>query len=98
MGQQRDRRELGQQSPQRSRGRRRRPSPPIFISATALPAITTNTAELRLNGKYAIRTGQSLRVAYAYLRMRSDDWVYEGMQFGSLSAVLPTNEQPFNYW
>ncbi len=25
------------------------------------------------------------------------DWMYEGMQFGSLSTQLPTNEQPFKY-
>jgi hypothetical protein len=69
----------------------------FLITATDLPATTSNTAELRLNGTYTIRTGQALRVAYAFLRMRSDDWVYEGMQFGSLSAQLPTNEQPFKY-
>ena len=40
---------------------------------------------------------QSLRVAYAYVHMKSADWAYEGMQFGSLSGILPSNEQPFNY-
>ncbi len=68
-----------------------------LISALALPVNTSNTAELRLNGKYTIRSGQALHVAYAFLHMRSDDWVYEGMQFGSLSAQLPTNELPFKY-
>ena len=38
-----------------------------------------------------------MRLAYAYLRMRSDDPAYEGMQFGSVSTVLPTNEQAFKY-
>ena len=69
----------------------------FFIPAAPLPPTTSNTAELRLNGRYAIGNGQALHVAYAYLRMRSADWVYEGMQFGSLSAQLPTNEQPFNF-
>ena len=68
-----------------------------LISAAALPVNTSNTAELRLNGKYTIRSGQALHVTYAFLHMRSDDWVYEGMQFGSLSAQLPTNELPFKY-
>ena len=38
-------------------------------------------------------------MAYAYLRMTSADWAYEGMQIGpgTVSGVLPTNEQPFNY-
>ena len=69
----------------------------FFIPATPLPSTTSDTAELRLNGRYTVGRGQSLHLAYAYLHMRSDDWVYEGMQFGSLSAQLPTNEQPFRY-
>jgi MtrB/PioB family decaheme-associated outer membrane protein len=68
-----------------------------FIPATPLPTVTTDSAELRLNGKYTIGKGQSVRVSYAYLHMKSADWGYEGMQFGSLSGVLPSNEQPFNY-
>jgi hypothetical protein len=68
-----------------------------FIPATPLPTVTTDTVELRLNGKYAIGQRQSVRVAYAYLHMNNVDWMYEGMQFGSLSAQLPTNEQPFNF-
>jgi len=31
------------------------------------------------------------------MRMRSNDPVYEGMQFGSVSTLLPTNEQAFSY-
>jgi hypothetical protein len=38
-----------------------------------------------------------VRVDYAYLRMTSAAWAYEGRQIGSLSGALPTNEQPFNY-
>jgi hypothetical protein len=68
-----------------------------FIGAAPLPAVTTDTSELRVNGIYAVRNGQALHLAYTYMRMTSADWAYEGMQFGSLSGVLPTNEQPFNY-
>jgi MtrB/PioB family decaheme-associated outer membrane protein len=69
----------------------------MFISATPLPATTSDTVELRLNGKYTIGKGQALRMSYAYLHMRSADSMYEGMQFGSLSTQLPTSEQPFKY-
>ncbi len=41
----------------------------FFIPATPLPTVTTDTAELRLNGRYTITKAQSLRVAYTYLRM-----------------------------
>jgi MtrB/PioB family decaheme-associated outer membrane protein len=68
-----------------------------FIAATPTPTVTTDTVEVRLGGKYAISKLQSVRVAYTYQRMKSADWAYEGMQFGSLSGILPSNEQPFNY-
>ncbi len=68
-----------------------------FIPATALPTVFTNTYELRVNGTYNLNSRQAVRVLYTYMRMRSADWSYEGMQFGSLSGVLPTNEQPFSY-
>ncbi len=68
-----------------------------FIPATPLPTVTTDTVELRLSGKYAISTRQSVRVAYAYVHMSNADWMYDGMQLGSLSAQLPTYEQPFNF-
>jgi MtrB/PioB family decaheme-associated outer membrane protein len=68
-----------------------------FIAATPLPTVNVDTAELRLNGTYALSTRQALRLAYVYEHMNNVDWMYEGMQFGSLSAQLPTNEQPFNY-
>jgi MtrB/PioB family decaheme-associated outer membrane protein len=71
----------------------------FFIAATPLPAVTTDTAELRVNAKYTVRANQSLRVVYSYMRMRSVDWAYDGMQIGAatLSGVLPTNETAFNF-
>ena len=68
-----------------------------FIAATPLPTVTTYTAELRVNATYAIGTRHSVRLGYSYVHMNNADWMYEGMQFGSLSGQLPTNEQPFNY-
>jgi hypothetical protein len=68
-----------------------------FIPATPTPTVPTDTVEVHLGGKYTISKLQSVRVAYAYLHMKSADWAYEGMQFGSLSGILPSNEQPFNY-
>jgi MtrB/PioB family decaheme-associated outer membrane protein len=70
-----------------------------FIAATPLPIVTTNTLEWRLNGTYTVAAHQSVRLVYAYMRMRSVDWVYDGMQIGAgtLNTVLPTNETPFNY-
>jgi hypothetical protein len=68
-----------------------------FLPATPLPTATTDTAELRLSGRYTIGTAHSVRVTYAYLYMNNADWMYDAMQFGSLSTQLPTTEQPFHY-
>lgn len=68
-----------------------------FIPATPLPTVSTDNGELRLIGTYALDKLQSVRISYDYMRMRSNDFAYEGMQFGSLSSSLPTNEQPFSY-
>jgi hypothetical protein len=61
--------------------------------------VPTTSSELRLDGRYTLGKGRVLRLSYAYLRMKSSDWQYESMQtgIGTLSGVLPTNEQPFNY-
>jgi MtrB/PioB family decaheme-associated outer membrane protein len=69
----------------------------FFIGAAALPTVSTDSYELRVNGRYAVTATQALHLAYTYMRMTSADWMYEGMQFGSMSGVLPSNEQPFNY-
>ncbi|MBS4096375.1 MAG: MtrB/PioB family decaheme-associated outer membrane protein [Sulfuricella sp.] len=69
----------------------------FFIPATDLPSVTTDTVELRLNGKYAIDKASSVRVGYAYLHMKSKDYSYDAMQYGGLAGVLPSGEQPFNY-
>jgi MtrB/PioB family decaheme-associated outer membrane protein len=69
----------------------------FFVPAAPAPTIATDTSELHLSGTYAIDKLQSLRLSYTYMRMRSNDLAYEGMQLGSVSTLLPTNEQAFSY-
>ena len=69
----------------------------FFIPAANMPTVTTKTIELRLGGQYAIDKASALRVLYWYQHLKSSDYVYDGMQFGTLTNVIPTNEQPFNY-
>ena len=70
-----------------------------FIPATALPTVSVDSRELRLDGRYAITGRQSVRVGYSYLHMNNADWMYEGMQIGAgtIGGVLPSLEQAFNY-
>src|SRR5581483_10280975 len=69
----------------------------FFIAATPVPTVSTDTGEVRITGTYAVTPAQGLRLSYAYTRLRSNDLAYEGMQFGSVNAAVPTNEQPFSY-
>ena len=70
-----------------------------FIASTALPTVPTTSSEVRLDGRYSVGKGRVVRLSYSYLHMTSSDWQYEGLQMGAgtLSGVLPTSEQPFNY-
>ena len=68
-----------------------------YIAAQALPVVTTTTWDLNLSGKYAMDKHQALRLGYRYQYMKSSDWIYEGMQYGGLAGVLPTNEASPNY-
>jgi MtrB/PioB family decaheme-associated outer membrane protein len=69
----------------------------IFIPAANLPAVTTNTIELKLTGQYAIDSASAVRLLYWFQRLRSTDYAFDGMQFGTITSVIPTNEQAPNY-
>ena len=38
-----------------------------------------------------------MRLLYWYQHLTSSDYIYDGMQFGTLTNVIPTSEQPFHY-
>jgi MtrB/PioB family decaheme-associated outer membrane protein len=73
----------------------------FFTQASPVPTVNTNSTEFRLSGKYAFDQRSSLRLTYDLMHMSSNDVaLYEGMQLGTngtVSTLLPTNEQPFNY-
>jgi len=69
----------------------------FFIPGTALTNVTTKTVEFRLSGLYAIDPQSAVRVAYWFQRLTSNDYSFEGMQYGTITSVIPTNEQPFSY-
>ncbi len=69
----------------------------FYIPAAALPTVDTKTTTLRLSGQYAVGKDSGLRVTYLVQRMRSSDYIYDGMQFGTGTNYLPTLEQAPNY-
>ena len=69
----------------------------MFIPAANLPTATTKTVDLRLSAQYAIDKSSAIRLLYWYEHLTSNDYVYDGMQFGTLTNIMPTNEQPFHF-
>jgi hypothetical protein len=81
------------------------PAPPLgpgvpsvyFIPAAALPGVTTKMFELRLVAEYAIDKSSALRGLYWYQHLNTSDYSYAGMQYGTITSVMPTNEQAPRY-
>jgi MtrB/PioB family decaheme-associated outer membrane protein len=69
----------------------------FFIPAANLPTVTTKTIDVRLAGQYAIDKASAVRLLYWFQHLDSSDYMYDGMQFGTLTNIMPTNEQPFHY-
>ncbi|HEY8051011.1 MAG TPA: MtrB/PioB family decaheme-associated outer membrane protein [Ramlibacter sp.] len=68
-----------------------------YLFASALPTISTETIELMLDGRYQISKMAAVHVRYLYGHMKAVDWGYDGMQFGTGTNYLPTNEQAPNF-
>jgi MtrB/PioB family decaheme-associated outer membrane protein len=64
-----------------------------YIPATQLPASFVKALDLRASGTYHLTEGQALRLAYAYQRLSTIDWAYEGLNPGGPTQFLPTFEQ-----
>jgi len=69
----------------------------FFIPATALPQVTYKTDEVHLNVAYAINKVSGLRFFYWYQHLASTDFAYDGMQYGTLTQIIPTSEKAPNY-
>src|SRR6185312_2364514 len=69
----------------------------FFIPAADLPEVGTELTELRLNARYALNKASTVRVLYWFQRLHVADFAYDGMQYGTLSGIIPTNEQAPNY-
>jgi len=69
----------------------------FFIPAADLPPVTTRILEVRLRAQFALSRASQLSLLAAYQRLKSSDFAYDGMQFGTGTEQLPTNEQPYSY-
>ena len=69
----------------------------FFIPATDLPDVTNNTIEFRLVAQYNIDKKSAVRFMYMFGQLHSTDYAYEGMQYGTITSVMPTNQTAPNY-
>ena len=68
----------------------------------ALPAIQNNLAVIKLNGSYQIDKNSKIGLAYWYQHLYSNDYYYNGTQFGAVQAstsngMMPTGQQSPGY-
>lgn len=68
-----------------------------YFAAAPLPTVTTRRWDAMLNARYALNAASTLRFDYRYAWLQASDYAYEGMQFGGLTGVLPTNEAAPRY-
>jgi MtrB/PioB family decaheme-associated outer membrane protein len=69
----------------------------IFIPATDLPAVKSNSISARLSALYALDRSSAVRFSILHKRLRSSDFAYAGTQFGTMTTFMPSNEQAPNY-
>jgi MtrB/PioB family decaheme-associated outer membrane protein len=69
-----------------------------ILSCGNLPDIKSTMTQLKLTGTYQLDKSSSVVVAYVFRRLDSNDYFYNGYQYGFTPATLmPTNQQPGNY-
>ncbi len=81
------------------------PAPPLpagipavfFIPASNYPTLRDDEITLRPSVTYALTKSASLRVFYMFQRLTETDWAYAGVQFGTVTNLLPTNEKAPTY-
>jgi MtrB/PioB family decaheme-associated outer membrane protein len=67
-----------------------------FIPAAGMPTVSTKTIDVRLSAQYSFDKHSALRFLYWYEHLNSSDYYFDGVQFGTLTNVVPTNEQPYH--
>jgi MtrB/PioB family decaheme-associated outer membrane protein len=81
------------------------PAPPLsagttavfFIPASDYPVLRNDEVTVRPSATYALSKKASLRVFYMYQHLISMDWAYAGLQLGTGTNYLPTNEKTPSY-
>jgi MtrB/PioB family decaheme-associated outer membrane protein len=81
------------------------PAPPLpagtpavfFISASDFPTVRNDGIMIRSSATYALSKSASLKGFYMFQRLTATDYAYDGMQYGTGTNYLPSNEKPPSY-
>jgi MtrB/PioB family decaheme-associated outer membrane protein len=81
------------------------PAPPLaagtpavfFIPASDYPLLRNDQFSVRPSATYAITKTASLQGFYWFQRLMATDWAYLGMQYGTGTNYMPTNERAPSY-
>jgi MtrB/PioB family decaheme-associated outer membrane protein len=69
----------------------------VYIPATDLPTVTSESLQLEVIGQYALSPMASLRVVYGYERLTTTDYAFAATVPGTLTTVMPSFEQAPRY-
>jgi MtrB/PioB family decaheme-associated outer membrane protein len=81
------------------------PAPPLpigtpavfFIPAANYPIVRDDEITVSPTAQYVIKKRATLKAFYLFQKMMSTDWAYLGMQYGTGTNFLPSNEKAPNY-
>lgn len=73
-------------------------SDPRILSCGTLPDIRAEVISFKLTGNYQVDKASKVAVGYLFQKLASDDYYYNGLQYGSNpSSMLATNQTAPNY-
>jgi MtrB/PioB family decaheme-associated outer membrane protein len=71
---------------------------PTIYTCVALPDIKSEMIQFKLTGIYQLDKSGKIAVGYLYRNLNSEDYYYNGLQYGSTpSSVMPTNQTEPSY-
>lgn len=81
------------------------PAPPLpsgtpavfFIPAAGYPTVRDDEVTVWPTAQYVIKKRATLQAFYLFQKMMTSDWAYLGMQYGTGTNYLPSNERAPNY-
>lgn len=69
----------------------------FFIPAANYPTVRDDEITVTPTAQYVIKKRATLQAFYLFQKMMSSDWIYQGMQYGTGTSFLPSNESAPNY-